>query len=86
MSIDKEIRITVMSFYQIVLVLVFWLRIKALLRHAEGNILVEYDEEYGIEHRRGWSIAVDNGYVVEFSELLGDAIKVATEKTKDMER
>lgn len=35
---------------------------------------IEYDEDYGIDHRNGWSICIDGSYAVQLEPSLPRAI------------
>ncbi len=30
------------------------------------TLRLDYDRDYGIDHRRGWSVAIDGSYYVQF--------------------
>ena len=34
------------------------------------NLKIEYDKDYGIDKRTGWSIAINGWYVVQFHKYL----------------
>lgn len=38
------------------------------------SLYVVYDEDYGIDKRSGWSVAIDGSYYVQFEEYLIKAI------------
>ena len=46
-----------------------------------NRYIIEYDEDYGIDKRRGWSVALDGHYVVMFEKwfimAIWKAVKVS---------
>lgn len=43
----------------------------------QRKIRVDYDTEYGIEQRTGWSVAINGSYIVQFERFLIFAIAKA---------
>jgi hypothetical protein len=41
----------------------------SIIRLRVGRWQLDYDQDYGIERRRGWSAAVDGSYESEFVSL-----------------
>ena len=37
---------------------------------AYDRVKIQYDQDYGIDHRKGWSIAIDGSYYVQFEKRL----------------
>ena len=35
-----------------------------------GRLAIQHDRDYGIDHRRGWSICWDGHYIVELERYL----------------
>lgn len=46
---------------------------------------IDFDRDYGADHKTGWSVAYDGSYIVQFSPSLSSALKIALKKCKEME-
>ncbi len=38
------------------------------------NLIIDYDKDYGIDNKTGWSIAIDGHYITQFDKFLIIAI------------
>lgn len=50
------------------------------------EFILEYDSDYGIDRRSGWSVVVDGSVVAELMETPEAALKQATERVSQWER
>jgi hypothetical protein len=55
------------------------------LKHLNKSFRLEYDVDYGIDHRKGWSITVDGSVVTQFKPTLTEALIDASEAIQKWE-